>query len=178
MNFSTQQRLVYLLVFLLALMLGATVRGAQRPSPPKSAEMTLNGKKIAIKYSAPSMRGRKIVGELVPYGKVWRTGANEATTLTTEADLMIGNVAVPKGAYTLWTLPSESGWKLIINKQTGQWGTQYDEKQDLARIDMQVGKTAAPVEQFLITLAPAGKGGVLKLEWENTSATVNFTEKK
>jgi hypothetical protein len=160
------------------MILGAVATNAQKPSPPKSAEMMLNGKKVLINYSAPSMRGRKIVGELVPYDKVWRTGANEATKLTTEADLMIGNVTVPKGTYTLWTLPTANGWKLIINKQTGQWGTQYDEKQDLARIDMQVGKTAAPVEQFLITLAPQGKGGVLKLEWENTSAMVNITEKK
>ncbi|MEO6726927.1 MAG: DUF2911 domain-containing protein [Blastocatellia bacterium] len=147
---------------------------AQKPSPPKSAEMMLNGKKITIKYSAPSMRGRKIVGGLVPYGQVWRTGANEATTLVTEADLMFGNVAVPKGSYTLYTLPSETGWKLIINKQTGQWGTQYSEQQDLARIDMKITKTAAPVEQFVITLAPAGKGGVLKMEWENTSASVDL----
>jgi hypothetical protein len=178
MKSFNQRQLVYGLVFALTMILGAVATNAQKPSPPKSAEMMLNGKKVMINYSAPSMRGRKIVGELVPYDKVWRTGANEATKLTTEADLMIGNVAVPKGTYTLWTLPTANGWKLIINKQTGQWGTQYDEKQDLARIDMQVGKTAAPVEQFLITLAPQGKGGVLKLEWENTSAMVNITEKK
>ena len=177
MKSFTQRQLVYGLVFALAMMLGTAVGNAQKPSPPKSAEMMLNGKKDMIKYSAPSMRGRKIMGELVPYDKVWRTGANEATTLTTEADLMIGNVAVPKGTYTLWTLPTASGWKLIVNKQTGQWGTQYDEKQDLARIDMKGGKTAAPVEMFLITLTPQGKGGVLKLEWENTSAMVNITEK-
>lgn len=178
MKSFTQRQLVYGLVFALAMLLGAITTNAQKPSPPKSTEMTLNGKKVAIKYSAPSMRGRKIMGELVPYGQVWRTGANEATTLTTEADLMIGNVAVPKGTYTLWTLPTANGWKLIVNKQTGQWGTQYDEKQDLARIDMKAGKTAAPVEQFLVTLAPQGQGGVLKLEWENSSAMVNITEKK
>jgi len=170
-------KLKRILSVLVVLVIMVAAIAAQKPSPPKSAEMTLNGKKITIKYSAPSMRGRKIMGDLVPYGKVWRTGANEATAFTTEADLMVGNVTVPKGSYTLYTLPGETGWKLIINKQTGQWGTEYSEQQDLARIDMKVAKTAAPVEQFVITLAPAGKGGVLKLEWENTSASVDLKAK-
>jgi hypothetical protein len=153
------------------------VEGAQQ-SPRKSAEMTLNGKKITVDYGAPSMRSRRIMGGLVPFNQVWRTGANKATHFTTEADLVIGSVQVPKGTYTLYTLPSESGWKLIINKQSGQWGTVYDEKQDLARIDMKVAKTAAPVEMFVISLAPAGnQGGLLKMEWENTSASVSFKEK-
>jgi hypothetical protein len=147
----------------------------QMASPPGTAEIEFNGKKIKIEYSRPSMRGRKIMGELVPYDKVWRTGANAATRLTTEADLMFGNVTVPKGTYTLYTLPSASGWKLIINKQTGQWGTQYDQSQDLARIDMQVKQLSAPVEQFTISLDKADGGGVLKLEWETTSATAKFT---
>jgi len=119
------------------------------------------------------------VGELVPYGKVWRTGANSATSLTTDTDLVIGGTAVPAGKYTLYTLPGETAWKLIINKQTGQWGTQYDEKQDLARVDMQVGKTSAPVEQFTISLDKSGAdSATLKLEWESTSATVDVKEKK
>jgi hypothetical protein len=109
---------------------------SKRPSPPGTAEVTLKGKSITIDYSRPSMRGRKIMGALVPYGKVWRTGANEATTLTTPIDLNIGGTKVPAGKYTIWTLPSADTWKLIINKQTGQWGTVYDEKQDLARIEM------------------------------------------
>lgn len=156
---------------------GVSLVSAQQ-SPRKSAEITLNGKKITVDYGAPSMRSRKIMGGLVPFNQVWRTGANKATHFTTEADLVIGSVEVPKGTYTLYTLPGESGWKLIINKQSGQWGTVYDEKQDLARIDMKVEKTAAPVEMFVISLASAGnKGGVLKLEWENTSASVSFKEK-
>lgn len=149
----------------------------QRPSPADTAELSLDGKTIKIAYSRPSMRGRKIMGELVPFGKVWRTGANEATSLTTEADLMFGNVAVPKGTYTIYTLPAANGWKLIINKQTGQWGTQYDEGQDLARIEMTVKQLSSPVEQFTITLDKADGGGMLKLEWENTSASVGFKAK-
>jgi hypothetical protein len=93
--------------------------------------------------------------------------------------LTIGGTAVPAGKYTLYTLPSESGWKLIINKETGQWGTKYDEKQDLARVDMQVGKTSAPVEEFTISFDKSGGDAAkLKLEWENTSATVDVKEKK
>src|SRR6185369_4058509 len=93
-------------------------------SPPAHTETTINGKKVSIDYSAPSMRGRKIMGELVPFGQVWRTGANSATTLKTETDLLIGGQKVPAGTYTIYSLPGENDWQLIINKQTSQWGTE------------------------------------------------------
>jgi Protein of unknown function (DUF2911) len=160
------------------LLLVSALAQGQMLSPRKSAEMVFHEKKISVDYSAPSVRGRKIFGELVPYDRVWRFGANAATGFKTEADLIIGNVPVPKGSYTLYVLPSEKGWKLIINKQTEQWGTVYNQEQDLARIDMKIEKMPAPVEQMAISLADAGKGGVLKMEWENTRASVNFTEKK
>ena len=144
------------------------------PSPPATAEVTLAGQQIKIDYSRPSMRGRKIVGDLVPYGQVWRTGANEATTLTTPVNLDIGGTNVPAGKYTLWTLPSEGTWKLIVNKQTGQWGTNYDQSQDLARIDMQKGKTSQTVEQFTISWDKKGDNTAnLVLEWENTRVWVS-----
>lgn len=161
-------------------MLSGAVAVAQqnRVSPHETVELALNGKKITVTYGRPSMKGRKIMGGLVPYGQVWRTGADEATVLTTDADLMIGNLAVPKGSYSLFTLPSESGWKLIVNKVDKQWGAfDYNEKQDLGRVDMKVGKTSKPVEQFTITLAKAGKGAVMKMEWENTSASVDLNLK-
>ncbi len=146
---------------------------SKRPSPPGTAECTINGKKVTIEYSRPSMKGRKIMGGLVPYGKVWRTGANEATTLTTETDLDIGGAKVPAGKYTLYTLPSEGTWKLIINKQTGQWGTDYDEKQDLARVDMKASELVVPVEQFTISLdQDSNSSADLILEWEKTRQTV------
>jgi hypothetical protein len=98
--------------------------------------------------------------------------------LKTDADLTIGNLAVPKGSYAIFTLPTQSGWKLIVNKVAEQFGAfTYDEKQDLGRVDMKVGKTSAPIEQFTITLAKSGNGGVMKLEWENTSASVDFQVK-
>src|SRR5689334_11225890 len=125
-----------------------------RPSPAATAEATLNGKKISIAYSQPAMRGRKIMGDLVPYDKVWRTGANDATTLKTETDLNIGGATVPAGTYTLYSLPSAGTWKLIINKQTGQWGTEYHQEQDLARVDMKKESLSSPVERFVINFEP------------------------
>ncbi len=139
-------------------------------SPPAKTETTLAGKKVTIDYSAPSARGRKIYGGLVPYDQVWRTGANAATTLKTETDLLIGGTRVPAGTYTLYTVPSEKNWKLIINKQTGQWGTEYDQAQDLARVDMSTEALSTPVETFKISIG----NGKLTLDWENTHATVDL----
>jgi hypothetical protein len=146
---------------------------SQRPSPPATTECTIQGKKVTISFSRPSMKGRKVMGELVPYGKVWRTGANEATTLTSETGLNIGGAKVPAGTYTLYTLPSEGTWKLIINKQTGQWGTVYNQDQDLARVDMKKEEIVVPVEQFTISLDQDDNDSAdLILEWEKTRLTV------
>ena len=145
---------------------------SKRPSPPATTECTIKGKKVTISYSKPSLRGRKME-TLAPNGKVWRTGANEATTLTTEIGLDIGGAKVPAGTYTLYTLPSESGWKLIINKQTGQWGTVYNQDQDLARVDMKHEEIVVPVETFTISLDQAGNDSAdLVLEWEKTREKV------
>ena len=147
---------------------------SKRPSPPATAEVTLKGKKVTIDYSRPSLKGRKVGQELAPYGKVWRTGANEATALTTEVDLNVGGVKVPAGKYTIYSLPSEGTWKLIINKQTGQWGTQYDESQDLARIDMKKATLPQTVEQFTISFDKKGENTAdLNLDWENTRVSVS-----
>lgn len=163
----------------LALTALATVTLAQDkkpPSPPADTSVTINGKKISIQYSAPSMRGRKIFGDLVPYGQVWRAGANNATALTTEADLNIGGTKVPAGKYTIYAIPDASQWTLVINKQTGQWGTEYNQAQDLARIKMETTKSGAPLETYKITLDSAGGNkGKLTLAWENTVASVPFT---
>lgn len=148
---------------------------AGRPplSPRDTARTRIAGAVVFVDYGRPFMRGRVIMGELVPYDQVWRTGANAATTLVTEADLRIGDVEVPRGTYTLYTLPSRDQWQLIVNRQTGQWGTQYDPAQDLARIPLRRSELAAPVEQFTIQFEPAGAGeAALALEWENTRLTV------
>jgi hypothetical protein len=142
-------------------------------SPHETADVTLAGKQVTITYGRPSIRNRKIMGGLVPYGKVWRTGADEATTLTTPVDLNIGGTEVAAGKYTLWTLPSASAWKLIINKETGQWGTNYDQAQDLARVDMQKSALPQPVDEFTISWDKKGNSAAdLVLEWENTRVSV------
>jgi Protein of unknown function (DUF2911) len=151
----------------------AVAEEAKKPlSPAAKASCTLNGKKITIDYSAPSKRGRDIMGALVPYDKVWRTGANAATTLKTEGDLMIGTVHVPAGTYTLYTIPGEKEWTLIVSKETGQWGTNYDESKDLGRTKLAVKKLSKPVETFNIALVPVNPNQVtLKLTWDNTEAS-------
>jgi len=168
---------VLFILLALATLVGMAAAQMSRVSPHETTELALNGKKIAITYGRPSLKGRKVGVELAPYGKVWRTGADEATMLKTEVNLKIGNLEIPKGSYSIYTLPSESGWKLIVSKMVNQWGTVYDEKQDLGRVDMKVDKTSAPVEQFTIKLSKSDKGGVMKLEWENTSASIDFQVK-
>ena len=162
------------------LALGAIlVIAQQRASPHETVELMLNGKKVSISYGRPYMKGRKVVGgTLVPYDQVWRTGADEATKLTTETDLMIGNLSVPKGSYSLFTLPSQSGWKLIVNKTADQWGAfKYEAAQDLGRTDMKVKALSAPVEQFTIKLAGSGKAGTLTMQWEKTEASIAIAAK-
>ncbi|HSR06601.1 MAG TPA: DUF2911 domain-containing protein [Bryobacteraceae bacterium] len=158
------------------LLLGCAVTAPAQVSPPAMTTATISGKKLTISYSAPSMRGRKIMGALVPYGRWWRTGADSATTFQTEADLDIGGLKVPKGAYTIYTLPGAKEWLLIINKQVGQFGTEYDQKQDLGRVKMTLAQTPAPVERFKIELlSTGGNKGLLKMTWERTEVSVPIT---
>ena len=170
----------YVLPFLLTVIMAAPLLAQQPPlSPPGEASVKFDdGKTVIIKYSRPSMRGRKIFGELVPYGKEWRTGANSATSFTTDTAVDIGGTAIPAGSYTLYTIPGEKSWQLIINKQTGQWGTKYDEAQDLARIPMKVTQRSSGLEIFTISFDKSGgSSATLKLEWENTLASVEVKEK-
>ena len=153
----------------------AAQQGGQPLSPRDTARLEIAaGKRVYVDYGRPSMRGRRIMGELVPYGRVWRTGANAATTLVTEADLRIGEALVPRGTYTLYTLPTAQGWTLIVNRQTGQWGTQYDASRDLVRIPMRSTRVTQPVEKFTIALerGTARGTGTLAMAWENTRLTV------
>lgn len=148
-------------------------------SPRDSVEIALGSKRIAINYGRPSRRGRTIIGTVVPYGEVWRTGANEATTFTTEADLLIGNTEIPKGTYSLYSLPSPDQWKLIINKQTGQSGTQYDRTLDLVRVVLTKRRLKNLVDKFTISLESKAKdSGVLSLMWEYTDLSVEFRLKE
>ncbi|HEV2146687.1 MAG TPA: DUF2911 domain-containing protein [Longimicrobiaceae bacterium] len=147
-------------------------RGFGQASPRDSVTARVGDATVAVSYSRPSMRGRRVFGGMVPWGEVWRTGANQATHLRTDRDLTIGGARVPAGSYTLWTIPGEREWTLVINRQTGQWGTEYDPAQDLVRVPMQTERVAAPVEQFTIAVEPRGGQSVLALTWENTRAWV------
>ena len=150
----------------------AANQGLGTLSPRDSAVADIGGAHLAVDYGRPFKRGRPIFGGIVPWGEVWRTGANAATGFTTTRDLEIGGATVPAGRYTLWSLPTPSGWKLIVNKQTGQWGTEYHPEQDLVRVDMQTRRLPETVEKFTIMLDPAGSGGVLRLQWDDTEAFV------
>jgi hypothetical protein len=148
-------------------------------SPPATAKATIAGKEISIDYSAPSKRNRVIFGELVPYGKVWRTGANAATTLHTAANLTIGDLNVPAGTYTLYSIPTEHDWTLIVNKQNGQWGTEYDEKQDLGRVKLKVAPVRSSVETFVVGIQPTkGNEAVLTFTWDTIEASTRIAVKK
>jgi hypothetical protein len=147
--------------------------GAPLPSPAATASVTVAGGTIDIHYNTPHMRGRKIMGDLVPYGKVWRTGANPATTIITSVPLTFGTLLVPAGTHTIYTLPSADTWQLIINNQTGQWGLTYDQAQDLGRIPMMAKPMTAPQEVMSISFENTTKVSTeLHVRWETTDRYV------
>jgi DUF2911 family protein len=177
-----QTRIPVLAFLLIALTLSASaqMKDKSRPSPPAQAQCKFSdGKTITVNYSSPRAKGRKIYGGLVPFGEVWRTGANEATTFLTTANLSINGKDVPAGNYTMFTVPNQDKWTLIINKKTGEWGIPYKyESDELARADMSVSKTSGPVENFTISFHEMGTGCHMYLDWENTRATIEVTEKQ
>jgi Protein of unknown function (DUF2911) len=148
-------------------------------SPPETAKCDFGGDKtITTNYSSPRMKGRKIYGGLVPYGEVWRTGANEATTFVTTANVNVGGKEVPAGSYTIFTVPNRDKWTLIINKKTGEWGIPYKyESDELARVNMKVTKLPSPVENFTISYEKSGNGCTMNIDWETTRASVEITPK-
>ncbi len=149
-----------------------TVHPGTGGSPHVRTEWVLDGANISIEYGRPSLKGRTIGKDVAPYGQVWRTGADEATTFRTDKMVMFGSMHLAPGTYTLYTLPTEQGWQLVVNKQTGQWGTVYDQKQDAGRAPMTMGKTAAPVEQLTIAIDDTPAGGTLRIEWGTVRATI------
>lgn len=177
--------LIAVSIFAVAAMASAQMNMGQdkskRPSPPASAACNFGGgNSIKMEYSSPRAKGRKIFGEatdkaVVPYGQIWRTGANEATTFVTDTDLKVDGKTVPAGSYTIFTVPKADAWTLVISKKTGEWGTDYPgEKEDLLRAPMKVSKTSAPVENFLIAFEQKGSECKMRLEWADTRATVEF----
>ena len=156
-----------------------TAAFVQAQSPPANTSVTIAGKNLSVRYSAPSVRGRKIFGaggllSQDPTYPAWRAGANSATTFHTDADLDVGGLAVPKGDYTLYAWVADpDNWQLILSKQTGQWGLTYERKLDLGRVKMTMSKPASLIEVFKITLSSTGPDtGKLQLEWENHIGSV------
>ena len=180
-----------LLVAAAAVVLASSPLAAQqkRVSPHETISTVVHGDRIMVIYGRPyskdphSGQVRKIWGTLVPYGEVWRTGADEATLLVIEKPIVIGGTTLPSGAYSLWTLLNGDGSaKLLINKQVGQWGIKghnapanYDPSRDAARADLKLETLATPVDQFTIAIE---KDGVLKLSWETTQFSAPFTVAK
>jgi hypothetical protein len=144
-------------------------------SPHVRTEWTVDGAAISIEYGRPYLKGRTIGKTVAPLGQVWRAGADEATTLKIDKALKFGTLAVPAGTYTLWVVPGDNDWQLVISKATGQWGTQYRDGEDLGRVPMTVGKAKAPAEQLTYAIDDTPKGATLRIEWGTTSASVPFT---
>jgi hypothetical protein len=150
-------------------------------SPAAQTDVTLDGTTITINYNSPAMRGRVIMGGLVPYGQVWRTGANPATSFVTTGNLKIGSLSVPAGKYTLYTLPATPGtpWLLIINKQTGQWGTVYKQDMDLGRTPLHYEKLPSAQESMTITFEHTEKKSTyLHIKWDTTDESVKIEAAK
>ena len=183
-----QKRIALLTLFtmIFAMLASAQQDKSKRPSPPAQAQCQFSdGKTIKTDYSSPrthdpkTHQPRKIFGGLVPYGQVWRTGANDATTLVTDTNLTVGGKDVPAGSYTIFTIPAQDKWTLVISKKTGEWGIPYPgEGDDQARVDMKVSQLPSPVENFTISYDQAGGNCTMNLDWENTRASVEFAEKK
>jgi len=158
-----------------AIVLSVTVACGQadkskRPSPPAVEKETLSGgATVTIDYSQPSVKGRAIGKDIAPYGKVWRTGANEPTTIEVTSDVKVEGQSLPAGKYSLWTIPGESEWVVIFNKKTTGWGTQYDESQDLLRVKVKPAKSTTFTEKMTIDVSKNGQVAIL---WGNEQ--VNF----
>ncbi len=147
-----------------------------RASPHESATASIDGASLSIAYGRPYMRGRVIFGALVPYGRVWCPGADEATTLSTSKPLRIGDLRLDAPQYTLWFLPDDERWQLVVSKETGQWHTQYRAANDLGRMPLETRALEAPVEQLTFSFKKnPGGGGAIVFRWATIEATIPFT---
>lgn len=171
-------RLLHVFAMLLAGILITSTAWAQDAKPKASPPATATGKAgnatITIHYSSPSVKSRTIWGELVPYGKVWRAGANEATTVTTDRDVLVEGKRLPAGTYSFYTIPGENEWTVIFNKTAKQWGTQYDEGQDALRVKVTPRKASSMSERLAYEVTNKG----ILLRWENLEVPVAVTAAK
>lgn len=165
-------KIVIISVAVLALAFYGFLTFTKSKSPADTASFNQNGLSVQVDYCRPYKKDRVIFGQLLPYGKVWRTGANEATIFEVKQDVKIADKPLKAGKYTLWTIPNADNWTIVFNSQTGQWGTEYDETKDVLRVDVPASKLAETVEQFKIDFASAAGGSDMVLRWENTEVKV------
>jgi hypothetical protein len=172
--------------FAVALLVPAAASAQQkRLSPHETISTVIDGNRVTVSYGRPYSKDpksgevRKIWGKLVPWGKAWRMGADEATLLTTQKPIILGDQEIPAGAYTLYMVPDENGTsKLAVSKNIGGWGVPVDEKNDLVRVDLKKEALDKPTDQFALSLDKGPDGGVLKLFWEDQQYSVPFKVKK
>ena len=147
------------------------------PNKSDSIQTVIGNSSIKINYTRPSMRGRVIFGEVVPWNRYWRTGANQATKITTSYPLYFNGKILPAGVYSVLTMPSQTGWTMMFNKEANIWGTDYNSAHDVLRVPMQVEQLKEPVELMTIEVVPTAKGGAINVIWERTKASAHFTAK-
>jgi hypothetical protein len=180
LQLDSMRSLLLIALALITPALAAAQENSGQPilSPRDTTRATIGSANLLVDYGRPSKRGRQVVGKLIPYDDWWRTGANAATTFVTDKDLVFGSTTVPAGTYTLYSLLQKSGsWLLIVNKQNKQWGTEYHQDQDLARIPMTTTSVSPFVEKFVINIVPQGSGGAIQLVWDTIEGTATFTTK-
>lgn len=173
-------RQVTLVLLSVTMMIALAASALAQRNPRGTANLTLKGKSVSVEYGRPSLKGRTVDQMLsqLKAGDVWRLGADKSTTFTTGLDLAFGDVTVPAGEYSLWMQKqADNSWKLVFNKQHGQWGTQHDAAQDLVSAPLTQSQPAQSVEMVTIMLAEAGEGGVISIEWGTLKVTASFTAK-
>lgn len=170
-------RLLFAAILIIGLAFTANAQSGKPKSPPASASHSIGDLKIDINYNAPSVRGRAVWGALVPFGKVWRTGANSATTFEVNQDVLINGEKLAAGKYALFTIPTDGDWTIIFNKEANQWGAySYDKSQDALRITTKTGKTQGLVEQMAFEVTDNDENiGVVSFMWENLKTSFNVS---
>jgi len=167
-------------VLALGLLVVTAEWGLAQHNPRATSKISLSGKTVSVEYGRPSLKGRAVsdmLGQLKP-GDFWRLGADKSTTFSTATDLQFGDVSVSSGEYSLWVERGEGdSWKLVFNKQHGQWGTQHDASQDLASAPLQETEASNSEEMVVIGLTKSGTGGVITIQWGNMKLTASFTAK-
>jgi hypothetical protein len=163
--------LKFSLTALVCMMLAFMAEAQQKPSPARTAEGVIQGARVQIDYGSPAVKDRPIYGELVPYDQVWRSGANEATTFTTDSELIVEGKTLPAGKYSLFTIPGRNEWTIIFNKVTGQWGTQYDEADDVLRVTVTPKETDTKTEDLTYEIRRDG----FSLKWDELEVPVHIT---